>query len=73
MDVHSYGGKDGFALEERAEELIMKVKTCCNPMPPERADEIWRQFNSQDSVTKHTALWNAECALKKYFVQNGKI
>lgn len=51
---------------ETAEELIRKVKTACNPTPPESAEEIWRQFNSPDNITKHTAMWNAEmwCSTK---------
>lgn len=45
---------------ETAEKLIRKVKTDCDPTPPESAEEIWRQFNSHDNITKHAAMWNAE-------------
>lgn len=37
-------------------------------MSPEWAEEIWRQFNSRDNITKHAAMWNAECTAK-YLVQ----
>lgn len=50
----------GWRKDERAEELIRKVKTCCRPTTPEWAEEIWRQFNSHGGITKHAAMWDAE-------------
>lgn len=44
---------------ETAEEFIRKVKACCDWMPPESAEEIWRQFNSPKDITKPSAMWNA--------------
>lgn len=41
-------------------ELIRKVKTYCDWTPPESAEEIWRQFNSPEDITKPSAMWNAD-------------